>query len=425
MVIYQALTRLFREGKFSSFDSEAFDYLKSLGVSHVWYTGVPRHSTDRPYVKGDIGSPYSVVDYYDVNPYLAEDPGKRMEEFEALVSRTHDAGLKLIIDFVPNHVSPDYSDSHGGIPTLGICDYDWTDTEKVNYSDEKTWTRMKDIICFWAAKGVDGFRCDMAEMVPVNFWRFLTSTVKAQYPVIFIAEVYNLPSYNTFVRDAGFDYLYDKSGLYDTLRAVIGGEAQAWDITGNWQRLGALQSHMLNFLENHDEQRLASPFFAGSPRKGYAALAVSALFYPCPFMVYFGQEIGEDAHDGHQGRTSIFSESRHIDPLADLREGQSGVLDRYREILRLKNELGDASNFDLCYFQKGELGFDMRRHFAFLRGKDTLVVANFTSQSRHMTIRIPAVAESAFGEEVEVEVEPWDYKLIYVNLQHGNSINSL
>lgn len=415
MLIYQVLTRLFRSGKMSAFDDAAFAYLRGLGVTHVWYTGIPRHSAGKPYVKGDIGSPYSVVDWYDVNPYLADNPEKRLDEFRDLVQRTHNAGLKVVVDFVPNHVSPDYSDSHGGLRTLHRCDYDWTDTDKIDYSCRENWDRLLAVIRFWADMGTDAFRCDMAELVPVEFWRYLILSAKQSHPGLeFIAEVYEMSAYERFVRSACFDWLYDKSGLYDTLRDIVAGGREAWDITGVWQRLGPLQPRMLNFLENHDEQRLASPWFAGSAQRGYAALAVSALFYPCPFMLYFGQEIGEAAFDGVCGRTSIFSAQRHIDPLQPLSEAQSQTLSVYRKVLSLRQRLGASPNFDLCYFQKGSLGFDMRRHFAFMRfgaGETLAVVCNFSDKPAEITLRIPPEAPQGLGSEIKVKVGAWDFAL--------------
>ena len=417
MLIYQILTRLWRSGKMSAFDQASWDYLRSLGVSHIWYTGIIRHSeAGRSYVKGNIGSPYSIIDYYDVNPYLADNPDRRAEEFEDLVRRTHDAGFKVVIDFVPNHVSPDYSDSHGGLLTLHRYDYDWTDTDKIDYNRPDNWDRLLAIVRYWASKGVDGFRCDMAELVPVEFWRYLILGAKQTHPGLeFIAEVYETASYEKFLYSACFDYLYDKSGLYDTLRGIISGEGKAWDITGVWQKLGPLQPHMLNFLENHDEQRLASPWFAGSPEKGYAALAVSALFYPCPFMLYFGQELGESAFDGACGRTSIFDDQRRIDPLAPLSEHQQKVLEVYRRVLELRGELQGADNFDLCYFQNAALGFDMRRHFAFIRhgaGQNVAVLANFSDRPASVCLRIPPEAPGAFGSELMAEAGAWDFALL-------------
>ena len=386
-IIYQVLPRLWNAGstfcgKFSGFDAASFEYIKSLGVSDIWYTGVIRHATRLPgfenaaaeCVKGTAGSPYAITDYYDVNPYLADDPDRRMEEFEALVRRTHEAGFRVIIDFVPNHVARQYDGAMtpAGTPRLGALDdssvhwkaendffyypgeplvlpvghpeetlrptvevsyrefparasgncfsprpdiNDWYDTVKLNYCPfhTPTWDRMAEIVRFWALKGVDGFRCDMVELVPPEFFTWLIRTLKAEFPdLTFIAEVYEKSNYSKYSLDVGFDLLYDKSGLYDTLRA---GNAAA--ITAAWQELGPLQPRMLNFLENHDEQRIASPQFAGSPEAGYAALGVSLLLNTAPFMLFFAQELGERG-DPATGRTSIFDLTPVVPSLAKI-----------------------------------------------------------------------------------------------------------
>ena len=416
MTVYQVLTRLWGSGKFSAFDSRSLAYLNQLGVTHVWYTGVLRHSSGKNYVKGNIGSPYSIVDYYDVNPYLADNEDKRMDEFERLVKRTHKAGMKVLIDLIPNHVSPDYSDSHGGIPTLGRYDYDWSDTDKIDFSNTRAWTALEDIVSFWCSKGVDGFRCDMVELVPLPFFSRMIGHVRASYPdTIFIGECYDVRNYEPYIRYGHFDYLYDKSGLYDTLRGIIAGYRSAMDISYNWQYLGSLQPHMLNFLENHDEQRLASPYFAGSPQNAYCALAVSALFYPAPFMLYFGQEVGEDAADGPSGRTSIFDETRHLRPYGRRSAAQNEVLKRYREVLSLSKEFDGASNYDLCYCQDRSAGFDPSVHFAFLRyssDKALLVVCNFSSKAASLTVTIPPQAPQAFGSQVHLDIPARDFAIL-------------
>ena len=219
-VIYQVLPRIWGKGKFSEWDTKAFNYLKSLNVTAVWYTGVIRHASGKPFVKGDPGSPYSIEDYHDVNPYLADRPEARMDEFEKLVVRTHKAGLKVIIDYVTNHVSPDCRD----LPKCNYCDYDWTDTLKVDYSHPDTYGKMLEILLFWASKGVDGFRCDMVEMVPPEFLEWLIAEVRRVYPeMLFIGEVYDRNIYRRFIKELGFDLLYDKSGfttMYARLSAM-------------------------------------------------------------------------------------------------------------------------------------------------------------------------------------------------------------
>ncbi len=458
-LIYQMLPRLWGEGKFSSVDDSFLSYVKSLGFDYIWYTGIVRHATSatEKVVKGEAGSPYAITDWYDVNPYMADDPSERMKEFSELLSRTHEAGLKVLIDFVPNHVAREYSGAMTppGEPVLGADDdssihwapdndfyyypgealwmpyvegysefparasgnaftpapaqTDWYETVKLNYCNWRTptWDKMLHVLQFWAALGVDGFRCDMVELVPPQFMQWAIESIKRDYPsLMFVAEVYEKEKYNMYVREVGFDLLYDKSGLYDTLRAIMCSGASAREITRNWQFLGDLQPRMLCFLENHDEQRLASDFFAGSASAGYAAMAVSLLLNDASFMLYFGQEIGErgmdnEPYSGLNGRTTIFDWwkvaslqrlRRYIgNHRAGLLAGERAVLKRYTELLSYGREpvFTEGQTYDLCYCQNS--GFDPSRHFAFLRSTGSvtaLVVANF-GESTELTVQIP------------------------------------
>jgi len=412
--IYQVLPRLWGEGKFSSWDKLSFDYLKTLGISHVWYTGVIRHSSGKPFVKGNPGCPYSICDYYDVNPYLADNEEERMSEFECLIKSTHDNGLKVIIDFIPNHVSCDYSDFHGSIPLYDYCDYDWTDTLKIDYSASGTWNKMYDILRFWALKGVDGFRCDMVELVDVNFFGWALRKIKSEFPqIIFIAEVYGKDNYADYLEKAAFDYLYDKSGLYDNLRAIVTGNHTVRSLTWNWQSLGDMQNRMLDFLENHDEQRFASPYFAGDSSKAFPSLAMSCLFSNAPFMLYFGQEVGEDAHESDNGRTSIFNWTKPegISALLRFIKGKEAdfsfgsrmaLLERYRQILGLSTlpAFSRGCSYDLCYCNADTPGFDSDRHFVFLRATENqafMVFCNFSDSPASCDINIPPEAMEFCG----------------------------
>ena len=482
------LPRLWGSGKFESVDTGSLEYLRGLGIDYVWFTGVIRHATRKAdegcvpshpqIVKGEAGSPYAITDYYDVNPYLATVPERRMEEFLELVERTHRHGMKVVIDFVPNHVARDYQSHVPGVRSLGADDdtsyhwspendffyypgealrlpespvdgdayveypakasgncfssapgaNDWYETIKLNYCNfhTGTWDKMYDIVRFWAMKGVDGFRCDMVELVPPAFMQWLIARIKAEFPhIIFIAEVYEKEKYRMYVDEVGFDLLYDKSGLYDTVRAVTCDGLSARALTWNWQFLGDLQPKMLDFLENHDEQRVASDFFAGSAEAGYAALGVSLLLNTAPFMLYFGQEVGERGMDnepfsGLNGRTSIFDwwtvESlqalrAHIEnPRKGLSNKQKAILRRYREALALAKcpAFAEGRTFDLGYCQGP--GFNFDRHFAFLRSDDSetwLVAANFGPES-DVTVRIPA--ESGISPQtVTIRVPERDY----------------
>lgn len=406
MVIYQMMTRLFGNqkttnktygtieengvGKFSDITETALKGIKELGVTHVWYTGVIEHALltdyssygipldDADVVKGRAGSPYAIKDYYDVNPDLAVDVKNRMMEFEQLVDRTHVLDMKVIIDFVPNHVARNYKSDQlpAGVIDLGEQDdnsvsfkasnnfyylpgqsfqppadynslgnnthptkdkkfeetpakvtgngqfsatpgrFDWFETIKLNYGIDiqnsnktyfdpvpDTWVKMKDILVFWANKNVDGFRCDMAEMVPVEFWNWAIPQVKAVNPeLFFIAEIYNPAQYRNYIDNGKFDYLYDKVQLYDTLRLLINKRSGTEHIHGIQQSLNGINRNMLHFLENHDEHRIASSFFAGDAWKAVPAMAISSLIDKGPVMIYFGQEVGEpaDGNPGHQ-----------------------------------------------------------------------------------------------------------------------------
>jgi glycosidase len=444
-VIYQVLPRLFGNrnprpipdgdiaqngcGKFAAFSSEVLEKIRNMGFTHIWFTGVLEHATQTAYpelnlladppevVKGLAGSPYAIRDYKDVDPDLADNPSRRILEFAALVRRTHEADLKVIIDFVPNHVSP--SNTRFGPQNFHyqpdseqrVSDYDWSDTVKLNYDNRDTWHKMRDILLFWAKFNVDGFRCDMVEMVPVAFWEWVVPIVKAEFPdLIFIAEVYGPQQYREYLHRGHFDYLYDKVGLYDTLRGVITGYASAQAITPCWQSVEDIQPHMLNFLENHDEQRIASDFFIGDPRRGRPALVVSSLLNVNPFLVYFGQELGERGMDaegfsGCDGRTTIYDYwslpvfRAAPKPTADAK----ALRQYYSTVLRLCNEqraISEGLFYDLMYVNLASDDFNPDKQYAFLRyaeGELLLIVANFDGRPVDVRVQIPAHAFECFG----------------------------
>jgi len=477
-IIYQMLLRVWGEGRFSSVDEATLAYLRSLGVNYVWYTGIPRHARKKNFVKGDPGSPYAISDWYDVNPYLADDEGHRMEEFEDLVARTHHEGLKVLIDFIPNHVARDYGSvrARKDLEYLGDGDDntvsespendfiyfpgksfvlpaggewveeparasgncytptpdvgDWYDTIKLNYTEKhtRTWDRMYEIVRFWAQKGVDGFRLDMVDLVPMGFLKWLISSIKEEFPeTLFVAETYRKDLYGAYLDEAGFDLLYDKEGMYTYLRAICehykdGGESapEAWEsarmLTSNWQFLADNQPGMLNFLENHDEQRLASPFFAGDPNKGIAELYASALFNTAGFMLYFGQEVGEDAAESQDGRTSIFNfvHPAHLSALYShihggkkLSRKDKALMERYRSVLSLAGSpiCSEGLVYDLCYCNMSSPGFNPDGHFVFMRSHEDrklLIFCNFTPEDTVAEVAIPEEASAMMGCKAQV-----------------------
>ena len=467
MIIYQLLLRAFGNrncvpggsyakngaGKFNDIDDEELRRLKKLSVGAVWYTGVISHATkthfrsvpdnDPSLVKGEAGSPYAIRNWFDVDPALAVNVDNRMAEFEALVRRTHAAGMKVIIDFVPNHVYREYRSyfteenfyplgeplhlpaslhsSYVENPALATgndvfhawpSENDWYDTIKLNYGHRSTWAKMLSVLQFWVGKGVDGFRCDMVELVPAEFFDWAFCLLRAVRPdLLFIAEVYGKDNYRKYA-DAGFDLLYDKSGFYDTLRAIMRGERPASALTQEWQFQDELQPRMLHFLENHDEQRLASDFFAGSGKAGLVALAVSLLFNTAPFLLYFGQEYGErgmesEGFSGVDGRTSIFdyctvpSIRRALEDRLTVEE--TVIYKEYCRLMRIAT--GDAifskgKTYDLMYVNPSSDHFDASRQFAWMRGyagSAMAIVANFADHPVDVDVVIPKEAFDFFG----------------------------
>lgn len=310
---------------------------------------------------------------------------------------------------------------------------DWYETVKLNYGVDymhggachfntipNTWEKMLEILLFWADKGVDGFRCDMAEMVPVEFWNWVIPQVKKVRDVIFIAEVYNPDEYRNYIYTGHFDYLYDKVGLYDTVRAVMCGQAPASNISHCWQSLEGIQKNMLNFLENHDEQRVASDFFAGDARPGIPGMIVSAAMNTNPVMIYSGQELGERGMDaegfsGRDGRTTIFDywsveslrnwNNNGLFDGAKLTPAERSLREMYAKLLnvvRSEPVIVEGAFYDLMYANSGNPYFNPNRQYAFLRkwkNEVLLVVVNFDHADQCVWVNIPVEAFKALDFE--------------------------
>ena len=431
-IIYQALPRLWGKGHFSDWTGKAFSYLKTLGVDYLWLTGVPRHESGTPFTKGCPGSPYAIIDWYDVNPYLADNEDKRMHEFELLIKRAHLAGLKIMIDYIPNHVGRSYA---GDLPCFDHCDGDWTDTRKVNWNDPSTVDKMVDILCFWANKGIDGFRCDMVELVSAEALGEVVRRTRSAFPgLVFVAETYIKENYGRYLSTSSIDILYDKSGSYDILRAISNGNCSATALTSNWQWQAEIQGAMLNFLENHDEQRLASRFWNNGRRYPWAELAFSVLFNEASFMLYYGQEWMDDAAETDNGRTSIydftspsgvrraahFARTGKAIKLNDAADTDS--LDCYRRYLELMQTaasplMRQGSNWDLCYLQN-DCKWNRDNMFAFARYDGhgaAVVICNFSDSDTELSVRLPEELLKYTGgmRSINMEARAGDYSIIY------------
>jgi glycosidase len=528
VVVYQVFTRLFGNtnttnkpwgtieengvGKFNDFTDKALSEIKDLGVTHIWYTGVPHHDIIRDYtkygisnddpdvVKGRAGSPYAVKDYYNVNPDLAVNVDNRLQEFEALIHRSHQNGLKVLIDIVPNHVARNYKSVSNpkGVKDFGAEDntaleydvnnnfyyvpkkafqvpdflnnyeplggenhplsdrefvenpakwtgngarspkpsfYDWYETVKVNYGispdgkkdfdelpvgfenedykkhfefwqDKKvpnSWIKFRDITLYWQEKGIDGFRYDMAEMVPVEFWSYLNSNIKMKNPDAFLlAEVYNRQMYKDYIKKGKMDYLYDKVQLYDTLKNVMQGRGLTDHIPAIQEDLKEIEHNMLHFLENHDEQRIASPEFAGNGEKAKPAMVVSATISTSPTMVYFGQELGEDGSEdagfGTHSRTSIFDyvgvpsfqrwvNNKQFDG-AQLTKEELALRDFYKRLLNftITSDALMGEYRDIHQFNRENTEWYNEKVLSFVRYSEDeklIVISNFSAENKY------------------------------------------
>lgn len=568
IVIYQVFTRLFGNtktanipwgtavdngvGKFSDFSIKALNEIKALGVTHIWYTGVPHHAVVTDYseygipgddpdvVKGRAGSPYAVKDYYNVNPDLAEKPEKRLDEFRELVERTHKVGLKLLIDIVPNHVARNYegkstpadlepfgaSDDtsvaysrnnnfyyipetvfqvpewrNGYLPLGGdkhqLADgrfdeipakwtgngsrlarpdaEDWYETVKINYGvrpdgtydfdrlppgyenrnindhyafwKEKevpdSWIKFRDIAMYWLEFGVDGFRFDMAEMVPVEFWSYLNAHIKVKNnEALILAEVYQPNLYREYIHKGKMDYLYDKVELYDSLKHIIKGYGWTDHIPQIQKGLSDIEHHMLHFLENHDEQRLASPDFAGNLEKGKPAMVVSATISTSPTMIYFGQEVGEAAKEeagfGSATRTSIFDyigvphhqrwmNNKKFDG-GQLSAAEKELRDFYRRLLNftINSKALLGSYEDIHMYNRGKTQNYNHRVLSFVRwskGEKLIIIANFdANDSYHFELELPQTIIEEWGlvnRQYQVVDQLYNKENTNLNVQEG------
>jgi glycosidase len=488
MNIYQLFPRLFGNkqtdfhfngsktengcGTFNDIDETALNALKDLGFTHIWLTGILEHASESTgthpdITKGRAGSPYAVTDYRAVDPDLGT-----MTDFERLVESIHQHGMKVIIDFIPNHLARQnkgfdacnfyYCEGQGFVSPRRVAEQpyeefpakatgnnvfasnpsinDWYDTVKLNYDEHDTWEKMLDILRFWCAKKVDGFRVDMAEMVPVAFWQWLIENLRKDYKPLMIAEIYQPALYKQFL-DAGFDYLYDKVGLYNTLENVLCHGHEAKEISQVWKDLDEMDAHMLRFMENHDEKRLASLQFVGDAFAALPAVALSALMNTGPFMVYNGQESGEMAsgavgYSGDDGRTSIFDYCHMPEHQKWMDGGQfdGGGFDDtqrklfryYRNLLHFRQEhsaISEGKFYDLMWCNPWYMNFDPQFVYAFLRYTDSerlLVVVNFNrNECRDVEVKISHDALALMGRSMVNEFDMNDFasEMVPVHLE--------
>jgi glycosidase len=527
-------------GKFADINAEALRSLRNLGFTHIWLTGILRQLSATSYpeigqeaddpdlLKGLAGSPYAIKDCFDVCADYALDPAQRLVELQAMIRRIHNHGLRVLIDFIPNHVArsydsrvrPDlnfgaaddrtkffdprnnffYVHGSGGVrlpswkegrpisatcQILGTCDgrfdgesnfarvtgnnvasaepklHDWYETVKLNYGFNfmdnsraypcgsgphlpipDTWMKMDGVLAHWQRMQIDGFRCDMAHMVPAEFWAWAISRARGRDPqTLFIAEAYDndpmkVPGADPLLcalndhkghvmfdlLNAGFTAVYDDPS-YKRVKAIYDGLAWANDLDATRPHDFIFQNS-LRYAENHDEVRLASRDHWGNVGMNVGR-PVAAILYALsrgPILLYSGQEVGEPAtgsegFGGDDGRTTIFDYwsmpelvkwvSEHRYDAAGLSDEQKNLRAFYGRLLRTANAPAfcdgeffplNAANIDNPAFGRIP-GESASGHwvYAFLRydpdsKQRILVVANLHRSEllRDVRIRVPS-----------------------------------
>jgi glycosidase len=291
-VVYEIYPRAFSTGGDFNGVTARLDQLKELGVNILWL--MPIHPLGQEKKKGTIGSPYAVRDYYGINPNYGT-----KEDFKRLVVEAHRRGMKVIIDIVANHTSwdnvmmknPEFYE-HDGAGKI-TYPHDWSDVAKLNYRNPQLRQYMTDMLKYWVREyDLDGFRCDVAEEVPTDFWENARAELdKIKPDIVMLAEGHKA---ELLVKAFDFDYSWP---IHSALTRVLQGQGRASDLRNEWEKefkewpRGSLH---LRFSDNHDERRAIARF--GEP----GALAASALMFTLDGvpLLYNGMEVGDTTESG-------------------------------------------------------------------------------------------------------------------------------
>lgn len=290
-VVYEMNVRQYTpEGTFAAAARE-LPRLKRMGADIIWL--MPIHPIGVKERKGTLGSYYAISDYCAVNPEFGT-----LDEFDRFVAEAHRLGLRVILDWVANHTSPDarwiterpadwyVRDSLGRT----IVQYDWTDIAKLNYDNADMRQEMERAMRFWLERGIDGFRCDMACEVPIDFWRTTLPALRRDYPQIFLLAEGEDPALHEGAFDASYSW-----ELHHLMNDIARGKRGVAELKEYLKKDAAntpREAFRLMFTSNHDENSWAGSEFE---RMGDAARVMALLTFTLPKgmpLIYTGQEIG-------------------------------------------------------------------------------------------------------------------------------------
>ncbi|MBA4407726.1 alpha-amylase [bacterium] len=406
--IYEVNIRQFTpEGTFKAF-TPSMQKLKKMGIDILWFMPInPIGVLNR---KGSLGSYYSVKDYTAINPEFGT-----IEDFKAVVKEAHKLGMRVIIDWVANHTAcdnlwtktyPEYykKDSVGKF----ISPFDWTDVISLDYTNKELWNSMRDAMKYWIEQcDIDGFRCDVAAMVPLDFWTWVRPQLEAVKPIFMLAEASEPELHQVF------DMTYNWQ-LKDLFVDCAKGSKNADDFYKYYEKERVeypADSYRMVFTSNHDENSWNG---TDKERFGEAAelFAVITGVVPGMPLVYNGQEAGLD-------KRLLFFEK----DLIDWKENKMyGV---YKKLFHLKKENKALWNGTAGGdFQKIET--DDQNIFAFIREKDknkVVVFFNLSASAKQITAnnsKLEGMYKSLFtntdeklNSQHQLLLEPWGYQVYY------------
>ena len=395
---------------------EKLEFLRSMGIDAIWL--MPIYPIGEEGRKGSLGSYYSIQDYCAVNPEFGT-----MEDFDSFINKAHALGMKVLLDWVANHTARDakwlktksadwYEREADGTAKVP---WDWTDTAKLNYDNRDVWRGEIEAMRFWVEKhNIDGFRCDMAMLVPIEFWQQASAVLHAVKPDIFmLAEAEEL---NLF--DKAFDMCYAWE-IHHMMCDIAKGERRVWDLRNTMyadrERYPNTAMKMM-FTSNHDENSWSGSEF---DRFGAAREAMTALTFVWEAampLIYTGQEVGYD-------HSFKFFERDYI-PTEKYRANEDTEL--YRKLIALKH-----SQPALQAGERGGRTIEIENNakdclITFVRESgDSRVVAimNLSPYTIHADynngIYAGEYTNAITGEKVllpvhlEQDIEPWGYTLLY------------
>ena len=292
-VLYEMNVRqLTKEGTFKA-AIKHLPFLKNVGISAIWL--MPIYPIGEANRKGSLGSYYSIADYCAINPEFGT-----MEDFDTFVNEAHKLGMKVILDWVANHTARDakwltnkpldwYERDEQGVAKIP---WDWNDTAKLNYANHDVWLGQIEAMKFWLKHNIDGFRCDMAMLVPIEFWQEARRELESLKSDIFLlAEAEG----NEFFNEA-FDACYGWE-IHHTMCDIAQGKSRVWALRDKiYKELECYPNFATKmlFTSNHDENSWSGSEF---DRFGAAREVMTALTFVWEAampLIYTGQEVGYD-----------------------------------------------------------------------------------------------------------------------------------